>query len=70
MFGTVTKIMLERGFGFIRERGNTDRKEIFFHTSQLRGGLEFNEQLVERAVRFDVKHTFAGVQAVDIKPLD
>ena len=70
MVGTITKVILERGFGFIRERGSTDRKEIFFHRSQLGRGLVFDEQLIERSVRFDVKHTYAGIQAVDIRPLD
>ena len=69
MFGTITKIVLGRGFGFIRERG-AERKETFFHASQLRGGLQFDERLLEMEVEYDVKETFGGPKAENVRPLD
>ena len=68
MFGTITKIVLGRGFGFIRER-SAERKEVFFHTSQLRGGLQFDERLLELEVEYDVKETYAGQKAENVRPL-
>jgi len=70
MFGTITKIVLGRGFGFIRERDSAERKEIFFHASQLRGGLEFDERLLERQVEYDVKETFGGPKAENVRPME
>jgi cold shock CspA family protein len=68
MFGTITKIVLGRGFGFIRERDG-ERKETFFHASQLRGGLQFDERLLELEVEYDVKETFGGPKAENVRPL-
>lgn len=68
MFGTIAKIVLGRSFGFIRERDSAQRKEIFFHASQLCGGLEFDERLLELEVEYDVKETFGGPKAENIRP--
>ena len=70
MYGTIIKIIADRGFGFIRERGSTDRKELFFHLSELRDGLVFNEQLIARDVQYELKETFKGPQAANVKPLE
>jgi len=68
MHGTITKIVLGRGFGFIRERGSAEPKRIFFHASQLRGGLEFDGRLLELEVEYDVRETFGGPKAENIRP--
>jgi cold shock CspA family protein len=68
MFGTITKIVLGRGFGFIRER-SAEPKDVFFHATQLRGGLEFDERLLELAIEYDVKETYAGQKAENVRPL-
>jgi cold shock CspA family protein len=68
MLGTITKIVLGRGFGFIRERG-TEPKDVFFHASQLRGGLQFDERLLEMEVEYDVKETYGGQKAENVRPL-
>ena len=70
MYGTVTKIVLGRGFGFIRERGGAVGTETFFHSSQLRGGLEFDERLLELEVEYDVKETYVGQKAENVRPLE
>jgi len=69
MFGTITKIVLGRGFGFIRERDSAERKEVFFHASQLRSGLEFDERLLQLEVEYDVKETYSGQKAENVRPL-
>ena len=46
MVGIIARVVVERGFGFIRPSEGTDKSEAFFHFSQLRGGLVFDEKLV------------------------
>jgi cold shock CspA family protein len=70
MYGTITKIIVDRGFGFIRERGSTEKKELFFHCSELRDGLVFGEHIIARDVQYEIKETFKGPQAANIKPLE
>lgn len=67
MLGTITKVVLGRGFGFIRELDGAKRKDIFFHASQLRGGLQFDERLLELEVEYDVKETFGGPKAENVR---
>ena len=62
--GTVSAMITERGFGFISSPGLRD---IFFHMSDL-SGLEFDEQLRERRVVFDILDTDRGPKAVNIRP--
>ena len=61
--GTITKIN-ERGFGFIRTNGEPG--DIFFHCHQL-CELEFDEQLLERLVKFDLVETPRGKEARNIR---
>jgi cold shock CspA family protein len=70
VFGTITKIVDGRGFGFIKERGSSNTNDLFFHFTELRGGLVFGEHLIQLNVQYDVKETFKGPQAVEVRPLD
>lgn len=71
MEGTVKAIVLERGYGFIVVPGRV--KDVFFHLTSLADpDLEFNEQLRERRVEFDIetdrrsgKERAANVRAAD-----
>jgi cold shock CspA family protein len=47
--GTILKLNLERGFGFIGEPGEAD---TFFHISVL-DGLPFDEQLIGQRVEYE-----------------
>ena len=67
MVGTVKSIIVDRGFGFIAVPGEDD---VFFHYRGLCGGLEFNEQLVERRVRFNVIESEKGPRAGAVRPAD
>lgn len=62
--GTITSIVQGRGFGFIRRPGEPD---TFFHCTELRDGLEFNEQLIEREVTFEVVHRESKQRAVNVR---
>ena len=50
--GAVLKVVLERGFGFIR---STEGADYFFHLSDLRGGLEFDKLQIGQTVDFEIK---------------
>jgi len=67
MTGTVTSIVEQKGFGFIRATGSTARKETFFHCTSLVDGLEFGEQLLEQRVEYDVEETDRGTRAKNVR---
>lgn len=62
--GTITRIVMERGFGFIGEAGQPD---VFFHASDLADGMEFCEQLLELRVRFNIIATAKGLRAANVQ---
>ena len=62
--GIVKNIVLDRGFGFI---GSPGQRDIFFHCSQL-VALDFDEQLLERRVSFEVATTEKGPRAINVRP--
>lgn len=64
--GTIKTIKSDKGYGFI---SRIDAPDIFFHASCL-DGLEFDEQLIERRVRFDIVGTDKGDRAVNVRPAD
>ena len=65
MIGTIKKLTRERGFGFIRAEDGT---EYFFHQSELRGGLTFEDLKEGQRVSFETQQAEKGPRAVDIKP--
>ena len=50
MTGTICRVNIERGFGFVARPGEPD---LFFHVSALHG-LEWSEALQEMRVSFDL----------------
>ncbi len=64
--GTITKIVISKGFGFISVPGQP--KDCFFHMSELNTNLLWSESLVERRVSFDVLDTARGPSAMNIRP--
>jgi CspA family cold shock protein len=62
--GTVTNIVVSRGFGFIRRDGG--KGDAFFHFKSVDDGLPFDETLLERRVRFDVQTSDRGLRAVNV----
>lgn len=65
--GTIVKLKLDRGFGFIAEDGRRTGRDLFFHCSALRGGLEFDETLLQRRVTFNVAGTEYKPSAENIR---
>jgi cold shock CspA family protein len=65
--GFVCSVKLDRNFGFI---AMPDSPDIFFHMQDLTDGLEFDETLLQRRVKFDLKTSGKGPRAFDIRPAD
>jgi CspA family cold shock protein len=63
MNGTITRLTAERFFGFIRGEDGID---YFFHRSELRAGLRFEELKEGQRVSFQARQTDKGPRAADI----
>lgn len=61
--GIVCNIVSARGFGFIATTGQPD---CFFHMHDL-VGLDFDETLRERRVRYDIVTTSKGPRAANVQ---
>lgn len=67
MEGKVKNTFPGNGFGFIR---GTDKRDYFFHMSELRGGLVLSEMKTDDPVKFDADPDYPkGARAIDIYPL-
>ena len=64
MKGTI-KTKTDRGFGFISSDG--EEKDIFFHSSDLSGGVAFEELQQGAKVEFDVEIGDRGPSAKNVK---
>ncbi len=68
MTGTITRIVADRGFGFIRVKNSS--REFFFHASGVAGGY-FDGLKVAQEVDFVEESDISGrVRAVDVRVLD
>lgn len=65
MNGTIKKLTRDRAFGFIRAEDGLD---YFFHQSELRGGLVFEDIREGEAVRFEPRAADKGPRATEIWP--
>lgn len=64
--GTVVAVHCDRGFGFLES--SDFAKDLFFHCDQLSDDLEFDEQLIERRVSFEVsEQDKRGPRAIDVR---
>lgn len=63
MEGTI-KTLTDKGFGFIKREGEV--KDLFFHSSQLRGA-EFNDLRVGDRVTFGIADGEKGKFATDVE---
>ncbi len=66
MTGTIKKIFSDRGFGFIV----CENRDLFFHASTLRDGLEFSDQLIGQVVEFDPATHDGRERAVFVRPIE
>lgn len=65
MQGTISKIVDQRGFGFIKVEDQA--KDIFFHRSQIGEPLRFEELKMGQVVEFELEETPKGPQAINIR---
>lgn len=65
MTGVIKTVTQNRGFGFIRA---DDGAEYFFHRSELRGGLEFEQLREGQRVRFEPQQGEKGPRASEVSP--
>lgn len=63
MTGTI-KTITDKGFGFISREGQT--KDLFFHTSELRG-VRFDELKIGDTVEFGIAEGEKGPFATDVQ---
>lgn len=63
MKGTIKKLVLERGFGFITREG--EAKDLFFHSKDLKG-VTFEELKEGDTVTFEVASGEKGPSAVNV----
>ncbi|MBI1817587.1 MAG: cold shock domain-containing protein [Deltaproteobacteria bacterium] len=64
MFGTIKKIIKDKGFGFITP---DDGDEVFFHRSRLAPKVNFDDLREGDSVEFQVKQGEKGPQAFNLK---
>jgi cold shock CspA family protein len=64
MTGTIVTVVESRGYGFI---SRPDDRDLFFHMRALVAPLEFNEQLLEQRVEYDVERCDKGWRAVNVR---
>ena len=63
--GTITRLMGDQGYGFIR----TEKKEdVFFHLNEL-VGITYESLREGQQVEFEVKDRPKGLRAVNVRPI-
>jgi len=66
MYGTIKKIMKDKGFGFIIPDDGSE--EIFFHRSRLAPKVYFEDLRDGNEVQFEVRPGEKGRQASNLRP--
>jgi CspA family cold shock protein len=61
--GTIARLT-DKGFGFIKREG--EDKDLFFHASELEGGVDFNSLQEGDSVTFEVAEGPKGLNAVKV----
>jgi cold shock protein len=65
MYGTIKKVIKDKGFGFINPDDGTE--EIFFHRSRLAPKAYFEDLREGAEVQFDVRPGEKGRQAFNLR---
>ena len=68
MQGTIKSVRLDGRFGFIKPHGFHPRGELFFHATDLRG-IDFDEQLIERDVLFELGKRDGRQRALNVRSI-
>lgn len=56
--------LTDKGFGFISREG--EQKDLFFHSNNLAGGLQYSDLREGDEVTFEVEKTEKGLNAVNV----
>jgi len=64
MTGTIKKVVVERGFGFITAE---DGEDYFFHRSGVDPSLNFESIAAGERVSFEVEHSDKGPRAKQVR---
>ncbi len=62
--GKIARLIRDRGFGFISREG--DKKDLFFHSNELKG-VKFEELNEGDSVTFEVTEGLKGQSATNVK---
>jgi CspA family cold shock protein len=65
MYGTIKKIVRDKGFGFLVPDDGSD--EVFFHRSSLQPKVQFDDLREGDDVEFQVRRGDKGMQAFNLK---
>ena len=65
MYGTIKKVVRDKGFGFITPDDNSD--DVFFHRSKLAPKVQFEDLREGDEVEFQVTKGDKGPQAINLK---
>ncbi|HVM96176.1 MAG TPA: cold shock domain-containing protein [Candidatus Acidoferrales bacterium] len=65
MYGTIKKIVRDKGFGFIVPDDGSD--DVFFHRSSLQPKVQFDDLREGDEVEFQVRRGEKGPQALGLK---
>jgi len=66
MYGTIKKIIRDKGFGFIVPDDGSD--DVFFHQSKMAPKIYFDDLREGNEVEFQVHKGDKGPQAFNVKP--
>ncbi len=66
MTGTLTRVVADRGFGFIKGDNGTD---YFFHRQEMGGGLDFAHLTSGDRGAFEEQHGPKGPRAGSVRPI-
>jgi cold shock protein len=64
MTGTISKVISDKGFGFIQ---GEDRQEYFMHRSAVRDGSVFEQLREGQSVVFDASRGDKGLRAENVR---
>ena len=64
--GKITRLVADRGFGFIHRDG--EEKDLFFHATELQG-IEFKDLNEGDQVQFEINESPKGMNAVKVSRL-
>lgn len=63
--GTISAVVADKGYGFIQV--GHGYQDVFFHAKSLDDGLQFNDQLLQLRVAFDVVDSERGPRARNVR---